>query len=186
MTDVVTDLGGGFLLTRKENLARSQNAGLELVANGKLTKSLSYNVSSNLYWNRIEASDLDVAGVAPERSAFTIGGRGSLTWQVTPKDLLQVSGQVAPKRLLPQGFSEPMVLMFAGYRHKFDERLSFVVTVQDPFDIYRFRQVYDTPLLHERVTDRGRIQAAFVGLQWTFGQANKRRPDPAFDFSAPQ
>jgi hypothetical protein len=105
---------------------------------------------------------------------------------VTAKDLVQVSTQVAPKRLLPQGFSEPMLLTFLGYRHKFDDRLSFVFTSQDPFDIYRFRQVYDTPLLHEHVVDRGRIQAAFVGLTWSFGAAAKK--PQAFDFGggAPQ
>jgi outer membrane cobalamin receptor len=180
VTDVVTDLGGGILLTTKQNLARSRNAGLELVANGKITKTLSYNASTNFYWNEIEASNLGLIGVSSRRSAFAVGGRASLNWQVTPKDLVQVSAQLAPKRLLPQGFSEPVVLMFLGYRHKFDDSLSFAFTTQDPFDVYRFRQVFDTPLLRERSTDRGRIQAAFVGLTWSFGAAAKK--PQAFDF----
>jgi hypothetical protein len=39
VTDVVSDLGGGVLLTTRENLATSRNGGLELVANGRLTPS---------------------------------------------------------------------------------------------------------------------------------------------------
>ena len=38
----------------------------------------------------------------------------------------------------------------------------------------------DTPTLHRNVTDKGRIQAAFFGLTYSFGAARKR-PD-TFDF----
>jgi len=182
VTGVFTDLGNGLILNTYDNLAHSQNAGLELVASAKLTKTLSYNVNGTAYWNEIDASNLGfVQGAAPRRSAFAFGGRASLNWQVTPNDLVQVSGQVAPKRLLAQGFSDPMFLMFLGYRHKFSDALSLVVTAQDPFDIYRLVQHIDTPALRERIDNRGRIQAAFVGLTWSFGAATKK--PQSFDFS---
>jgi len=178
VTDVVSDLGNGVLLTTKENLSKSRNAGLELVASGKLTKSFSYNLSTNLYWTEIDASGLGFTG---RRSAFTAGGRASLNWQATPDDIFQVSAQLTAKRLQPQGFIEPMFLLFAGYRHRFSDSLSGVITTQDPFDVYRFRQVIDTPILREHSTGRGRIPAAFVGLTWSFGAATKK--PQAFDFS---
>jgi len=184
VTDVVTDLGGGFLLSSKANLASSRNAGLELVANGRFWKDFSYNVSTNLYWNEIDASGVPPGpglGFGATRSAFTVGGRGSLSWQATPKDLFQINVQQNAKRLLPQGFQDPMTLVFLGYRHKFDDSLSAVVTAQDPFDHYRFRQVLDSPGLHEMDVGRGSIRAVFVGLNWSFGAAQKR--PPTFDFS---
>jgi len=185
VTDVVTDLGGGFLLTSKANLASSRNAGLELVANGRFWKDFSYNVSTNLYWNEIDASGVPLGpgrGFGSTRSAFTVGGRGSLSWQATTKDLFQINVQENAKRLLPQGFQDPMLLVFLGYRHKFDDSLSAVVTVQDPFDRYRFRQVLAAPGLHEVDVSRGSIRAVFVGLSWSFGAAQKR--PQTFDFSA--
>ena len=184
VTDLVSDLGGGVVLTTKANLSQSRNAGLELVANGRLTKTLSYNVSTNLYWSEIDAAGIGLAPglFAERRSAFTAGGRGSLNWQITPNDLFQASASVNAKHLLPQGFSEPMFLSFLGYRHKFDDSLSLVITASDPLDTYRFRQVIDTPTLHEHIVQRGRIQTAYVGLAWTFGSGPKRR-DPGFDFS---
>jgi outer membrane receptor protein involved in Fe transport len=178
VTDIVTDIGGGVLLDSKANLSSSRAAGLELVANGKITKTLSYNVSANLYWNEIDATPL---GFANNRSSFAEGGRASLNWQITPNDLFQISGQLAAKKLLPQGFTEPMFLMFLGYRHRFSDALSFVATVQDPTDTYRFRQVLDSPGLHEVTGGRGRIQSGFVGLSWSFGAAQKR--PQTFDFS---
>ena len=183
VTNVITDLGDGVLLNSKANLSQSRNAGLELVANGKLTKTLSYNASTNIYWNEIDATRIPLGpgpGFGTRRSALTEGGRVSLNWQVTSKDLIQINGSVNAKRLLPQGFSDPMTLIFLGYRHKFSDALSFVFTAQDPFNIYRQRLVVDTPVLHEVNTDRGRIRAAFVGLTWSFGAAQKR--PQTFDF----
>jgi outer membrane receptor protein involved in Fe transport len=183
VTDVLVPLTGGILLTTKANLAQSRNAGLELVANGHLLSSLSYNVSTNLYWNEIDASHVPLGpglGFGSKRSAFTVGGRGSLNWQMTDKDLFQISVNMNAKRLLPQGYQEPMTLVFLGYRHKFSDALSAVVTVQDPTNMYRFRQVIDTPLLKETVDNHARIRAAFFGLTYSFGAA-KRRPE-TFDF----
>jgi outer membrane receptor protein involved in Fe transport len=187
VTDVVTDIGNNVLLSSKANLSQSRNAGLELVANGHLTRTISYNVSTNLYWNEIDASHVPLGpgiGFGTRRSAFTEGGRASLNWQATPNDLFQVNVQENAKRLLPQGFQDPMTLIFLGYRHKFSDALSFVVTVQDPTDMYRQHIELDTPILHRRTTDRGRIQAAFFGLTYSFGAAQKR--PQTFDFGQGQ
>jgi outer membrane receptor protein involved in Fe transport len=186
VTDVVSELPGAILLTRKANLSQSRDAGLELVANGGLTKTLTYNVSANIYWTEIDASRVPLGpglGFGGRRSALTEGGRFSVNWQATGSDLFQMSGQISAKRLLPQGVQDPRVLIFLGYRHKFSDALSAVVTVQDPTNIYRQVTRIDSPGLTERTVDRGRIQAAFVGLTWSFGAAQKR--PQTFDFSAP-
>ena len=183
VTDVVSDLGGNFLLTSKANLSQSQNAGLELVAAGHLTKSLSYNVSTNLYWNQIDASHIPLGpglGFGARRSAFAEGGRASVNWQATSTDFFQVNVQENAKRLLPQGFQDPSTLLFLGYRHKFSDALSLVLTAQDPTHMFRQRTFIDTPLLHQRVEIHGRSQAFYVGFTYTFGTA-RTRPD-VFDF----
>jgi outer membrane receptor protein involved in Fe transport len=185
VTDVLTPLAGDVLLTTKANLSRSKAAGLELVANGRVTKTLTYNVSTNLYWNEIDATGqgLDqLIGFAGRRSAFAVGGRGSLTWQATPKDTVQVSVNVNAKRLTPQGFVEPFALTFIGYRHKFDDNLFGVVTVQDPFQGLRFRQVIDSPTLRDRNDVHVHIRGVFVGFTRTFGSNPKRPREPTFDF----
>jgi outer membrane receptor protein involved in Fe transport len=190
VTDVITTLANGALLTTKENLSQSRAAGVELVANGHLTKTLSYNLSTNLYWNEIDATGQgleQLVGVAGRRSAFAVGGRGSFTWQATPKDMLQYNGQLNAKRLMPQGYAEPQFISFLGYRHKFNDSLSAVVTVQDVFGSLKFRQIIDTPTLRQRIEGRPHIQAAYVGLTWSFGAAQKR--PQTFDFNpgaAPQ
>ena len=180
-TDVVADLGNGVLLSTKANLDASKHAGVELVANGHLTKTLSYNVSTNVYYAEINSGNVplaDAIGVVGSRSAIEGGGRFSLNWQATAKDSFQASGQMNARRLTPQGFIEPSFLSFAGYRHKFSDQLSAVVTVQDLFNSFRSKSVIDTAQLHDANIGTGRIRAAFVGLSWSFGTPPKRPPPP--------
>jgi outer membrane receptor protein involved in Fe transport len=185
VTDVLTPLADSAFLSTKANLANSQAAGLELVANGHLTKTLSYSASTNLYWTQIDATGqgldrlIDFAG---RRSAFEVGGRASLTWQPTPKDTFQFSAFANPKRLTPQGFIEPSVNTYIGYRHKFTDDLFAIVTVQDPFQGLRFRQTFSTPTLREHNDQHIHIRGVFFGLTRTFGSGLKKPKEPGFDF----
>jgi hypothetical protein len=94
--------------------------------------------------------------------------------------MLQFNAQLNARRLTPQGYQEPQFISFVGYRHKFDERLSAVVTAQDLFNTLRFRQVVETPTLRYQQQFEPAVQAAYVGLTWSFGAATKR--PQAFDF----
>ncbi|HZZ66632.1 MAG TPA: TonB-dependent receptor [Phenylobacterium sp.] len=181
-TDVITDLGTGALLDTKENLASSKHAGLELVANGHLTKDISYNASTNIYYAEIDPGNFPLAsalGILGDRSAIEGGGRFSLNWNATTKDIFQLSGQMNARRLTPQGYSDPMFLSFLGYRHKFNDKLALVFNVQDVFNTFHARSFIDTPLLRDRAFGTGRIQAAYVGFSWNFGSPPKpTRPPP--------
>jgi outer membrane receptor protein involved in Fe transport len=183
VTDVVQDLGGGVLLTTRENLAKSRSGGLELVANARLTPKLSYTISGNGYWNEIAASDL---GFPDKRSAWVVSGYAALNLQATPKDLVQVSGFAIGKRLTPQGYREPTGMLNIGYRHKFNDRLSGVVTVQDALNSFGDRLVVDTAALRERRVQDLNLRGVYIGLTWGFGgqapQTGRRPRDPAFDF----
>lgn len=180
VTDVVTDMGGGVFVTTKANLAQTRNGGLELVLNGKLTPKLSYNISSNTFWTELDGASVGVPG---KRSAVTVQGRGSLSWQLTPKDLLQMNSFVSGKRLTAQGYAMPSVGIDLGYRRKIDDRLSLVVTVQDAFGLFRDKQVIDTPTLKSLSVRDINARWVRVGLAWTFGNGKKK--DPGFDFQSP-
>ena len=177
VTDVVRALPDGVFLTTRENLATSRNGGLELVANGKLTPKLSYNLSGNAYWNEIQADNLGVAGA---RSMTTLSGRASLSWQATPKDFFQLNGFTSGKRLTPQGYREPISLLNLGYRRKVNDKLNFVVTANDVLNSFKDVSVIDTPTLRERVERRANVRAVFFGFTYSFG-GGKARPEQ-FDF----
>jgi outer membrane receptor protein involved in Fe transport len=177
VTDVVRDLGGGVLLTTKENLANSRNGGLEFVASGRLTSKLTYQVSGDAFWNEIDAAGLGFLG---KRSGWTLSGRGSLNWQVTPNDLVQVIGNLTGKRLTPQGYYEPWGLLNLGYRHKVNNDWSLFVTGRDLLGSLKSSLVIDTPTLKDRSETRPKLRAVFVGFTYSFGAGPRR--DPGIDY----
>jgi outer membrane receptor protein involved in Fe transport len=179
VTDIVQNLGGGVLLTTKENLANSRSGGLELVASGKVTSTLTVNASTNLGWTEIDASDLGFTG---RQSAFTPSARAVANWQATAKDLVQLQGVLTGKRLTPQGYHEPTTLVNLGYRHKFNDDWSFFAVGRDVLNSLGDTLVIDTPALKDRVVTHAHIQALFVGLAYSFGGG--RRRDPGFDYGA--
>ena len=69
-----------------------------------------------------------------------------------------------------------------GYRHKFNDNLSAVVTVQDVLRTQRDRVVIDTATLKDRFVVTPRTQAVFVGLTYSFGSNGRRARDPGFEF----
>lgn len=183
VTDVLRDIGGGVLLTTKANLAKSRSGGLELVANARLTPKISYTISGNAFWNEIGATDL---GFPEKRSAWTVSGYAALNVQATTKDFLQISGFATGKRLTPQGYKEPTGMLLLGYRHKFNDRVSGVVTVQDALKTFGDTLVIDTPALKDRRALDLDLRAVFVGITYNFGGTGapdpRRRREPAFDF----
>jgi len=178
VNDVVRDLGGGVFLTTRANVGKSQVAGVELVANGRLTRRLTYNVSGNAFWTELDGRGVGVGG--RKRDGTTASGRANLSWQVTDQDFLQLNGFLNGKRLSPQGYVQPLGGVNLGYRHKFDDRLSAVVTVQDLFSTIRFKQVIDTPTLREKLIFAPQNRGVFVGFTYAFGGGKAR--DQGFDF----
>jgi outer membrane receptor protein involved in Fe transport len=178
VTDVVRDLGGGVFLTTRDNLGKSRTAGLELVANGRFSRTLTYNLSGNAYWTEIDGRGAGVGGRV--RDGWTMSGRGNLSWQATSADFLQLNVFLNGERLLPQGFQKPMGAVNFGYRHKFNDRLSAVATVQDVFSTIKFKAVIDTPALRDVQVFEPQARGVFVGFTYAFGGGKPR--DQGFDF----
>lgn len=178
VNDVYRDLGGGVILQTKANIGRAQTAGVELVASGRLPGRLSYNLSGNALWSEIDARSLGFGSAV--RSTYTAFGRASLSWQASDKDFLQIQGFLNGKVLLSQGYRKPQGGLNLGYRRKFDDRISGVVTVQDVLKTQGFGTVIDTPVYREvnRVDLNNR--AIFLGFTYTFGGGRAR--EPGFDF----
>jgi outer membrane receptor protein involved in Fe transport len=167
----------GLLVTTAASLGHSTAAGLELVANGHITKALSYNVSADWHRTEFDAASLGFGS----RAGDTLSGRGSLNWQATPTDLFQISVRASGRQVTPQGFHELGPLVNVGYRHKLSDQLSLFVTAQDAFATYRQETFTDGLRFRDDVHDRGRTQAAFIGFTYAFGAGAKK--DEGFNYN---
>jgi outer membrane receptor protein involved in Fe transport len=180
VTEILSDLGGGVFLTTRANLATAQRAGIEIIANGKLSKTLSYNATGTFLWNEI---DPRVAGFSTPRSGTTGTARVNLTWQPTKKDFFQLNAVYSGKQLLPQGYRESGGILNLGYRRKVNDRLSLLVTGQNVLDSARQVTVFETPTIRDRVTQRGTGRMVLLGLVYNLGgQGGRKKPEPSFDF----
>jgi outer membrane receptor protein involved in Fe transport len=177
ITDIVTNLGGGVLLTTKENLTSSKNGGLELVAAGRIGSKLTYQLRADGFWNQIDATSLGFPGT---KSGWTLSGGGSLTYQMTAKDQFQLIGQLTGKRLTPQGYHEPLGLTFLGYRHQYNKDWSLTVSVRDALASYKDVLVIDTPALHDRLETKVNLRAVFLSLSYSFGTGPRK--DTGIDY----
>lgn len=180
VTDILVDLGGGVLLTTKANLAESRSGGLEFIANRAITSTLSLSLTGTALWNEIDSSTL---GFGANRSGYSISGRASADWQITPSDLLQINAVANGKVLTPQGYTEPMYTVNLGYRRKIDDHWFLTVTASDVFDSMETRMITDSQDVSGTYVRRGSNRGVFIGLRYRFGVAKPGR-DPAFDYGA--
>lgn len=183
-TSVASDLGGGALLTRPENLGASRSYGVEVVANGRLHPTLRYNVSLNLFQQEIDASNL---GYASNVEGATASARVNFNWQPTADDFVQVGGFYRGESVYAQGRREGGGMVNLGYRRRLSDQLSLQFTVRDLFDSFNNVTYYETPTLRDRTEGRFGGRTAFIGLTWTFGtNQNRQQQPPQFDFAGPQ
>jgi len=180
LTSVTQDIGGDVLLQTSQNIGHAHDAGLELVANHDLTKTLSLNASTDLMHSDVNASNL---GILTTRSAFVASGKATLNWQATRRDFFQLSGQETGKELTAQGYRGGVLVSDFGWRHPFGSSLAAVVTARNPFGLVRRTTVIDTPTLIDVEQRKFRYTAVFVGLTYAFGATSKRKSNN-FDFGA--
>ena len=179
VTDILSDLGGGVFLTTRANLATAERVGVEAIANGRLSKTLTYNTSGTLLWNQIDTR----TGLTAKRSGTTGTVRANLSWQPTPKDFFQLNATYSGNQLLPQGYRKSGEVLNLGYRRKVNDRLSLLVTGQNVLDTARQVVVFETPLLRDRLVQKGTGRIFLFGLTYNLGgQTGKRRPEPGFEF----
>lgn len=178
VTDLLVDLGGGVLLTTKANLAESREGGVELVVNRGLTKTLSLNLTGTAMWNQIDTASL---GLGADRSAYSVSGKASFDWQVTPIDLIQINAVANGKHITPQGSYEPNYTVNLGYRRKLNDRWFLTATATDVFDTMEWRMNTDSPAVSGTYISRSSSRGFFVGLRYRFG-AGKAQRDPTFDY----
>ncbi|MBO9543657.1 outer membrane beta-barrel family protein [Caulobacter sp.] len=171
VTDIVTPLEGGTLLSTKQNLGRKRNVGLELSVGGRLTSKLTYTASTTATYSEIEAEGLTGEKT---RSALLVGGKGSLNCQITSADLFQLNAQLRAKRLTPQGYAPAYSTLNLGFRHKIDERLSLVATARDVLNTSQTREYVTQSGLRQRVDYDNNSRRFTLGLSYALGGKSKK------------
>ncbi|MDR3513103.1 MAG: TonB-dependent receptor [Caulobacteraceae bacterium] len=177
VTDVVQPLGGGVVLLTKANLPKSQSAGLEFNASGKLLRRLSYSLSGAAFYTQIDAAALGVtvSGAPALKSTTGLNLKASLEYRPTTRDTLQASFSRTDRRLTPQGYVAAINLVNLGVKHQLRPDLAVVLTVSDALDGQKLRRFETTPLLRDTYQRYQVGRIASLGLVYAFGGPAKSK-----------
>ena len=178
-TEISKYINDSTLLTTFENLSTSQESGLELIYSHQVKKALSFNFSSNVYYNEINASNLGYAD-----KITTISGTAKLgaNISITPTTALQLNANYRSPVLTPQGKYLSSFVLSLGFRQDlFKKRASLLVSVSDVFNSLRWTSVIDTPELYQKTNSKRKSQIIYIGFSYKFGRISKKADDIRFD-----
>ncbi len=183
-TEVIKPVNDSTLLTTSENLSNDQSAGLELIFSAKAGNFFSGNLSGNIFYNQIDASNL---GYAQKKSIVSFSANMNTTFTVTKTSMIQLSANYRSARLTPQGKSYPRVVANIGMRQDMlKKKLALTLTVSDIFGSARDKQDFNTIYLNQSSTGRRDVQIFYIGASYRFGKTKKEPKDQKLQFDAEQ
>jgi outer membrane receptor protein involved in Fe transport len=175
-TSVIRPLNDSVLLTTEENLLNDQSAGLELIFSAKNGKWFTLNLNTNVFYNRIDASNL---GFWENRSVFSMSSNLNSNFTVTKTTMLQLSANYRSARLTPQGRLYPFAMLNAGIRQDlFRNKLSVTLTASDVFNSFRQKRKLNTIYLQQETINRRDGRIIYLGISYRFGVSKKEKEEP--------
>lgn len=181
MTQVSRYIADGVLLTTKENLNSSQNAGAEIVWTWPVARWLTMNWNVNGYYNQINATRL---GFDTNRSSLSWSMLVDANFTPMRHMMVQLNGQFRGAQLVPQGRRDADSRINLGVKYEIPSTgLSLLGSVTDLLDTYRVAYTLDTPELKQHVEKRRNPRIIYVGVTWQFGanKAKKQHADVEYD-----
>jgi outer membrane receptor protein involved in Fe transport len=174
-TSVVIPLNDTTLLSTTQNLSNDQSAGLETILSAKAGNFLAASFSTNVFYNRINASNL---GYIQNRSIYSFSSTLTSSFTITKTTMLQVSSNYRSARLTPQGKMYPAIVVNSGMRQDFlKNKLSVTLTASDIFSSQRQKMELNTPYLQQVSVGRRDGLIMFLGVSYRFGIIKKEKEE---------
>lgn len=171
LTRYVEMYGEEVLLTTKENMHSSSSAGLELIV-GHTGKVATVNLNSNIFYNKIDATDL---GYGANKSSYSWYTALNTNFTVSKNWLMQLNAHYTGKRITPQGHILPSYYVNAGTRYDlFKKKASLLLTVSDVFNTSKTIKKIDTLELKQRDKTKRTSRVVYLGFVYHFGKAQKK------------
>lgn len=130
------------------NLAKKQNAGLEIIGKNQLFKILNLTSSLNLYYEKIDASvytnpfNASIVTTIPEQADFTWSANILANFMLSKTLSGQITAEYTAPTLEAQGYESPEYQVDFGLRKTFlDRKLSLSLMAIDVFNFNKEKSV---------------------------------------------
>lgn len=180
ITSTIQKLSNDTYLTTLQNLSQSKDAGLELILSSTIGKFLNFNLSSNTFYNTIDASSL---GYNTQKSNFAFSASGYVSLNLTKTTLWQITSNYRAKTLTPQGYRLPNFVVNSGIKQDlFNKKATLVLSVSDIFNSLKYATVIDMPNLQRIETRTRSSQTFYLGFIYSFGNSDKKSKENAIKY----
>ena len=180
MTDTTGYINDSVKLTRRINLSKSSSAGLELVLSTSIGDFANFNLSTNAFYNTIDASSL---GYSSDRSTIAWSANFSSGFNITKSSVLQVTSSYSAERLTPQGKQLPSFVLNLGFKQEvLKKKGAIVLTVSDVLNTLRYNTIIETSGLYEEIMRKRSARLIYLGFTYSFGNAKKKEKDNSIKF----
>lgn len=176
--EVSTD---GVTTTTFENMDQQRNLGVEIILNGSIAKWWTFTLSSNLYWNEQDASNIqeDLSS-----SSFAASGRVFTTFKLPYKTEFQLTYSYRAPMEVSQGTMKEMQMMNVALSKKvLKDKGTVSVRVSDPFNFQQFGFEFEGEDYYQDFTRKRQSQIVTVAFAYRFGELKDRdsrqRPEQA-------
>lgn len=168
------------LLTTHENLATDQSAGFEFVLSSNFGNFFSANVSSNAYYEQIDASNI---GFSNKKSTITWSGSFSCNFNFTSSTMLQLNSNFRSARLTPQGNQRPNYVVNLGLRQDMlEDKLSLTLTISDIFNSLKRENNIDIACLVQNSISSRKARIIYFGATYRFGKTSKKSEEKSLQY----
>ncbi|MEN8137290.1 MAG: outer membrane beta-barrel family protein [Bacteroidota bacterium] len=153
------------------NIATAQEMGFEASIMSKLFPWWSINGSFNMYYTNLETNDPNFSN-----NGINWFTRLNNTFKITPTLSLQASGRYRGKRIIPQGYIDPMYGMELGVRKSlFNKKATLGFRLSDVFNSYSFTYNTSGQGFEEIGNRKWESRVAYITFTYNFGKAPKKK-----------
>ena len=179
-TSVTVKVNDSVLLTTQENLSNDKSTGLEFIFSAKAGKFLSANLSSNFFYNQIDASNL---GYSASKSIVSMSTNFNATATLTKTTMWQVSCNYRSARLTPQGKAFPTFVLNSGMRQDlFKKKVSLTLAVSDLFRSLKQKTELNSLYLKQVSVGMRDARIIYAGISYRFGKVIKKQSEEKLQF----
>ena len=174
-TSITQKLNDTAFLTTRQNLSNDQNTGFELVVSAKPTKTITANLSTNVFYNTI---NFGTATAPDKKSIWSSNTNFNASASITKNTMYQFTCIYRSGRQTIQGFFNPTFVINMGLRQDLmKNKLSVVATVSDVFSTLKQKSDLITKfLIQNQLTSRD-AQVFYIGFNYRFGKTTKKAED---------
>jgi outer membrane receptor protein involved in Fe transport len=178
-TQISKPIGNDVILYTIENLANKKSGGLELIFSGGVSGWLDLDLSGNLFYDQIDASNI---GYSNKKDIIAASAKLNSFINLSESTFLQLNFYYYSPSITPQGKIKNRYYMNIGIKQQiFNKKVDLILTASDVFHTYKSRWNVDTKTLIQSTSIYRKEPVYYLGINWRFGNNEKKESKLNFE-----